>query len=124
MRDNKTQRRGLPTRLGAPGLLAGALAALGATSGARAIEINTGNPDIGLRWDNTIRYNISTRVENKDAKIANAPNTDESDNKFDSGDIVNNRVDLLTELDLVYKSRIGLRVSAAAWYDPATTTTT
>ena len=117
MRRNGSIRRNLPSRLRTPGLMAGALAALGFGAGAHAFEINTGNPDLSLRWDNTVRYNLSTRVEDKDPKIANAPNTDESDNKFDRGDVVNNRVDLLSELDLVYKSRMGLRVSAAAWYD-------
>jgi Protein of unknown function (DUF1302) len=116
MRHNKSKRRG-PARRRTPALLAGALTALGAANGAHAFEINTGNPDIGLRWDNTVRYNLSTRVENKDPKIANAPNTDESDNKFDRGDIVNNRVDLLSELDFVYKNRMGVRVTGAAWYD-------
>jgi hypothetical protein len=72
---------------------------------------------VAVRWDNTVRYNLAVRTEGKDPKIANAPNTDESDNKFDRGDVVNNRIDLLSELDLVYKSRMGLRVSGAAWYD-------
>jgi hypothetical protein len=98
-------------------LLAGALAAVGAVGPARAFEIDTGNPDFTARWDNTVRYNIAVRTEGKDPKIANAPNTDESDNKFDRGDIVNNRIDLLSELDVVYKSRMGFRVSAAGWYD-------
>jgi hypothetical protein len=105
-------RQARPSRL-----LAGALAALGAATGARAFEIDTGNPDVAVRWDNTVRYNLAVRTEGKDPKIANAPNTDESDNKFDRGDVVNNRIDLLSELDLVYKSRMGVRVSGAAWYD-------
>jgi len=117
VRQNRSNRRG--ARLAAPSLLAGALAALGAAGGARAFELGTGNPDLSVRWDNTLRYNLSTRVEGKDPKIANAPNSDESDNKFDHGDVVNNRLDLLSELDLVYKSRMGLRISAAAWYDHA-----
>lgn len=97
--------------------LASASALLCASGAAGAVELNTGNPDLTVRWDNTLRYNISTRVEGKDPKIANAPNSDESDNKFDRGDVVNNRLDLLSELDLVYKGRMGLRVSAAGWYD-------
>ena len=105
------------SRRGSASVLAGLLAAFSPIDEAGAAEINTGNPDIALRWDNTVRYNIAVRAEGKDPKIANAPNSDESDNKFDRGDVVNNRLDLLSELDLVYKSRMGLRVSAAAWYD-------
>lgn len=100
-----------------PNRLAAGAAALCAAGAAGAFEIDTGNPDISLRWDNTVRYNISVRAEGKDPKIANAPNSDESDNKFDRGDVVNNRIDLLSEMDMVYKGFTGLRVSGAAWYD-------
>lgn len=101
----------------APTRIAAAAAAVCLTMSAQAFEIDTGNADLKLRWDNTLRYNIAMRVESKDPKIANAPNSDESDNKFDRGDVVNNRLDLLSELDLVYQNRMGLRVSAAGWYD-------
>jgi len=97
--------------------IAAAAAALCASAAAPAFEIDTGMPDLKLRWDNTLRYNVSVRAEGKDPKIANAPNSDESDNKFDRGDVVNNRLDLLSELDLVYQNRMGLRFSAAGWYD-------
>ena len=40
------------------------------------------------------------------------------DNQFDKGDMILNRIDLVSELDLIYKERSGLRVSAAAWGDP------
>jgi hypothetical protein len=83
---------------------------------ASAFQFDTG-PDLRMRWDNTVRYNLSARVEGLDPKIANAPNTDESDNKFGRGDIVNNRLDLLSEFDLIYKEMTGFRVSAAGWYD-------
>jgi hypothetical protein len=42
----------------------------------------------------------------------NNPNYDESDGKFDKGDIVTNRVDLLTEVDFSYRKRIGGHGSA------------
>ena len=97
--------------------LAWAVAGLCAAGAANAVEFDVGNPDFALRWDNTVRYNIAVRAEGKDPKIANAANSDESDNKFDRGDVVNNRLDLLSELDLVYKGKMGFRVSAAGWYD-------
>ncbi|MEH6386312.1 MAG: DUF1302 family protein [Pseudomonas profundi] len=96
-----------------------ALAVLAATGSVSAMQINVGNPDIKLRWDNTVRYNLGIRAEDQDRAIMNNPNFDESDGKFDKGDIVTNRLDLLTEIDLAYKWHYGARVSAAAWYDDA-----
>ncbi|WP_182915844.1 DUF1302 domain-containing protein [Massilia cavernae] len=86
---------------------------------AAAVSIETGNPDVSLRWDNGIRYNLGMRTESPDRRIATHPNYDESDAKFKSGDVVSNRVDLLTEIDFAYKKDIGFRVSASAWYDQA-----
>jgi hypothetical protein len=39
--------------------------------GAYAFEIDTGNPDIAMRWDNTFRYNLGMRVEGRDQNIGN-----------------------------------------------------
>ncbi|QSX76005.1 DUF1302 domain-containing protein [Lysobacter arenosi] len=93
-------------------------ATLAAAGSAGAVEINTGNPDIVLRWDNTIRVNLANRVESQDAKILNSPNYDDGDRNFDTG-MVSERFDLLSELDFVYQDRLGFRVSAAGWYDLA-----
>ena len=38
--------------------IAAALACLACAMPAHAIEIDTGNPDVVLRWDNTLRYNL------------------------------------------------------------------
>lgn len=97
-----------------------AIAVVAATTGsASAMQIDLGNPDIRLRWDNTVRYNLGVRMENQDSKIMNNPNFDESSGKFDRGDIVTNRLDILTEIDLSYKWHFGARISAAGWYDDA-----
>lgn len=96
-----------------------AVAVLGGAGSACAIEIDLGNPDYRLRFDNTIRYNLGVRMEDQDNRIMNTPTTDESDGKFDKGDIVTNRVDLLSEVDFAYKYLWGARLSAAAWYDDA-----
>ncbi|MDB5869862.1 MAG: hypothetical protein JWP96_2194 [Polaromonas sp.] len=85
----------------------------------QAIEFDTGNPDLNLRWDNTVRYNLGIRTDSKDDRLLRNPVTDESDNRFDKNSIVTNRVDLLSEIDLAYKSQFGARVSAAGWYDHA-----
>lgn len=82
-------------------------------------QIDLPNPDFQLRWDNTVRYTLGMRAEGQDRRILNNPNYDESDGKFGKGDLVTDRVDLLSELDLSYLNEWGLRASGAAWYDDA-----
>ncbi len=89
------------------------------TGSAAAAEIATGNPDLTLRADTTIRYNLGVRAEGQDSRIMNNPSYDESDSKFGRGDVVTNRLDLMGEFDLNWKNQLGARVSAAAWYDNA-----
>src|SRR3990167_4109269 len=86
-----------------------------------AVGIDTGNPDLTLRWDNTVRINLGVRADKPDSRILNNPQStyDESDGKFGRGDFVTQRLDLLSEIDLNYKNTAGARVSAAAWYDHA-----
>ena len=86
---------------------------------ALAFEFDTGNPDLSIRWDNTIRYNLGLRVEGRDDKIGNSAVSDEGTYSFDSGSVVTNRIDILSELDFVYKKQMGFRVSGAGWYDGA-----
>src|SRR3546814_8504580 len=43
----------------------------------------------------------------QDSHIMNTPNYDEADGKFDKGDIVTNRLDLLSEFDLSYLNEWG-----------------
>lgn len=93
--------------------------AMTASGAAQAFNIDTGNPDLSIRLDNSVRYNLGVRTEGRDAKIADNPNFDESDARFDRGDVVTNRLDLLSELDITYKRNFGLRLSGAAWYDQA-----
>jgi len=102
-----------------PTLLTVAVAASLLSPAAWAFEIDTGNPDLTLRWDNTLRYNHAVRVEQRDSKIGNSALADEGDYRFDKGDAVAKRLDILSELDLVYARAHGLRISAAGWYDGA-----
>jgi hypothetical protein len=97
--------------------VAAALAVM--AGGAQAFEIDTGNPDLIVRWDNSVRLNLATRVESRDDKIGNSALADEGTYSFDKGDFVAKRFDLLSEFDVVYKKRFGARVSATAWYDGA-----
>ncbi|EJM15542.1 Protein of unknown function (DUF1302) [Pseudomonas sp. GM21] len=95
-----------------------------------AAPIDVGNPDIKLRWDNTVKYSAGMRVENPDDKLIQfvpptrtsgagpaALNGDDGDRNFKSGRLISNRLDLLSEMDLVVHQDYGLRVSGAAWYD-------
>jgi hypothetical protein len=114
----KRQRQGLTWKRMLPATVAmPALVALGGN--ALAFEFDTGNPDLSIRWDNTVRYNLGVRVESRDNKIGNSAVSDEGTYSFDNGDVVTNRVDLLSELDFVYKKEMGLRLSGAGWYDAA-----
>ncbi len=96
-----------------------ALAIMSCAGGATAMQVDVGNPDLRVRFDTTVRYNLGMRMEDQERKILNNPNFDESDGKFDKGDIVTNRLDLLTEFDVSYKNDFGGRVSASGWYDNA-----
>jgi hypothetical protein len=103
-----------------------AQAALLATNAA-AVEIDTGNPDLKLRWDNTFKYSLAARVKDRSPGLSttafgptgvvgpNNVNQDDGDNNFGRG-LVSNRLDVLSELDLTARN-YGARLSAAGWYD-------
>lgn len=90
-------------------------AALLATQ-AQALEFDTGNPDISLRWDNTFRYGAAFRVKGQHPALLGNPNADDGDRNFNKG-LISNRIDVLSELDAVYNRQFGARVSVAGWYD-------
>jgi hypothetical protein len=91
---------------------------LGMSGGADAFEIQTGNEDIKVNWDNSIRYNLGYRVGKADPAILANPDLDDGDRNFKSG-IVTSRLDLLSEFDVSYQKKYGFRLSGAGWYDPA-----
>lgn len=101
-------------------LLAGAALVLAAFP-ASAFEIETGNPDVKIRWDNTLKYNAGWRAEGRDDKLGDAWIGQATNHGWDTGDLVTNRFDLLSEFDFVYKEKHGFRISAAAWNDFAYT---
>lgn len=86
---------------------------------ALAFEFDTGNRDFSVRWDNTPRLNLGMRVEGRNDLIGNNQLYDEGTYSFDRGDMVAERLDWLTELDVVYQKRFGGRISAQLWYDAA-----
>ena len=80
---------------------------------ALAFEIDVGNPDIEMRWDNTLRYNLGGRAQKQNPAILLAPNNDDGDRNFSNGSLVTNRLDILSEFDFVWQKSYGARVSAA-----------
>jgi len=93
-------------------------ATLCGSSALHASEIATGNPDLAIRWDNTVKYNYANRLNRQHEGILKSANNDDGDRNFNRG-TVSSRFDLLTEFDVVYQKSAGLRVSAAGWYDAA-----
>ncbi|MNF52344.1 hypothetical protein D3C84_336880 [compost metagenome] len=87
---------------------------------AHAFELDTGSEDWAIRFDNTVKYNYGVRTESADKRLLGTPNSNDGDYNFrKAGTNITNRVDLLTEFDVVYQNRMGFRVSAASWYDKA-----
>ena len=105
-------RRGSPFR---PTALACAL--LACTTPVHAFKIDTGDSELKLRWDNTVKYSASYRLEGQSPGLNTADdiNQDDGDNNFDKG-LVSNRLDIFSEFDASY-GNFGARISAAAWYD-------
>lgn len=115
-----------------------ALASLLALAQAQAFEIDTGNPDWALRFDNTVKGSVAYRTQGANAALVDsfrqvptgapppappsfafpqALNFNAGDDNFRNRGFVSERLDWLGEFDAVYQRRYGLRVSAAAWYD-------
>lgn len=97
--------------------LATSVVLAGLAAPAHAIEIDTGNDDVTVRWDNQIRYGLGMRVEGINPAFANNPQTDATELSAKKGGVIMNRADLLSEVDVVYKGNFGGRVSVAAWND-------
>lgn len=91
---------------------------LGISANADAFEINTGHEDFKVNWDNSIRFNLGYRVGKADPAILANPDFDDGERNFRSG-IVASRLDLLSEFDVSYQKKYGIRLSGAGWYDQA-----
>jgi len=90
---------------------------LGVCGSVDAFEINTGDEDIVMNWDNTLRYTLADRIRGQGKDIVNSVNHNDGDRNFDVG-LVSSRLDLLSEVDVVVKKNFGVRLSGALWYDP------
>ena len=113
-----------------PTLLALAVAAALSTTHAYAYEFETDNPDFKISWNNTFKYSTAYRLKDADTRLlANGYpsagpgdftgyNLDDGNQNFRNKGIVSNRIDWLSEFDAGTRN-LGMRVSAAAWYDTA-----
>lgn len=90
---------------------------MGVCSSADAFEVPTGSEDVVINWDNTLRYTLAQRLKGQSKDIVNSANHNDGDRNFDVG-LVSSRLDLLSEIDVVYKKNYGVRLSGAGWYDP------
>lgn len=107
-------RRRVPLRR-----IAAAVLAPLALQSAHAFKIDTGNDDVSLNFTNTLRYNLGVRAQGREGAIADWPISAAGDHLYDKGDLVTNRIDLLSELSLSYQKKFGFKVSGASWYDQA-----
>lgn len=94
---------------------------------AQAFKFDTPN-DWDIRWDNTLKGNLMMRVQNQDPSVydpnrakpaAAAALADDADYSVDQGNFVSQRFDILSEMDVVWKDKLGFRISGAGWYDHA-----
>jgi hypothetical protein len=108
------KRKALPAFVLRPTVAVIALAA----ANAQAVQIDTDDSDLSLRWDNTVKLSGAYRLKSPDAALLTNPNNDDGDRNFAKG-LVSSRVDWFTEFDAVYQRRFGLRLSGAAYYDAA-----
>ena len=117
-KDEKRVRKFQITRQGCMAVAAAtAVAVFGVCGSVDAFEIKTGSEDVVINWDNTLRYTLSQRLKGQSKDLANSANHNDGDRNFDVG-IVSSRLDLLSEMDVVYKKNYGVRLSGAGWYDP------
>jgi hypothetical protein len=93
------------------------LATLSITNLAYAVSIETDDPELKMRLDTTIKYSLAYRTASPAATYASDPDFDDGNRNFRSGPI-SNRLDVFSEFD-VSKNGLGLRLSAAGWYDAA-----
>jgi len=98
-----------------------ALASVLPIHAAYSIDFQTGNPDLRINWNNTLKYSTAYRLQDADPALTNDPanftfNQNNGDLNFQKKGLISNRLDWLTEFD-VDTHNMGARVSAAAWYD-------
>lgn len=86
---------------------------------AGAFPLDVGISELSVGFNNTLRYTHGLRMAGRDPRIAGNALYDQGDALFGPHDAIARRFDWLGEFDLRYRRNLGLRVSAAAWFDSA-----
>ena len=92
---------------------------------ASAFRFDTSD-DWAVRWDNTFKLNLMSRVAAPDKDVytdqagAGWQLADDATLSVDRSNLglVSTRFDVLSELDVSFQEAFGFRVSASGWYDP------
>jgi len=100
-------------------LVAAVLGLAGTCAPAGARNVDVGVEGLELRLDGTFRYNLGVRTEAVDDKVANNPVFTGGEYRVQQWGLTTNRLDVLAELDVSWRGRVGARVSGAGWYDDA-----
>jgi Protein of unknown function (DUF1302) len=95
------------------------LAAISSQAG--AFQFDTGD-DWRIRWDNNFKANVMARVEKQNRDVyagagTTGPTADDADLSVDRGDLVSTRIDVLSEMDVIWRDDFGFRISGSGWYD-------
>ncbi len=100
---------------------------------ANAFQFDTSD-DWEIRWDNTVKANVSSRVEAQDPDVwsqegqprrgnsgVGAGLADDADLSLDRSNLglISTRLDVLSEFDVIWRENFGFRISGSAWYDHA-----
>lgn len=104
--------------------------ATAASMQAQAFKFDTPS-DWDIRWDNTVKGNVMLRVQDMDPSVYDPRRTksatgknataagiaDDATFSVKQGHFVSQRLDVLSEMDVIWKDKLGFRVSGAGWYD-------
>ena len=101
--------------------------AVTATIGTQATAFELDTPDDWeIRWDNTFKFNAMARVAKQDDDVITPQAgagwflADDSDLSVDRSGmgLVSTRLDVLSEMDIIWRENFGARISGSGWYDP------
>ena len=91
-----------------------ATAACVGAANALAVEFDTGNPDLSVRWDNTVKYSAAWRLKAQDAALLMSRHGIRHVPVTDANDPAGRVVGILSERDLFALQRLSLKQVSTA----------
>ena len=94
------------------------------SSQAVAFEFSNTPEDLKIRWDNTVKFNVVSRVNKADDQVTQRSTgfwlADDADLSVDRSSLglVSTRLDVLSEMDIIWRRDFGMRIGGSGWYDP------